>query len=127
MKSIVFFKIYNSEEFEELDVGTMEKCNNLRRKEKEYIVGLIRTDEYIFETKIIDLRDEYETSYENLKNELNIPIGSEFGFSFTYSNKTIIGTSEKNVSTSVYAEEIPIQYIDREASTSSGFINIRVW
>jgi len=124
---VVFFKIYNSEEFEELGVGTMEKCNNLRRKEKEYIVGLVRTDEYIFETKIIDLIDEYETSYENLKNELNIPIGSEFGFSFTYTNKTVIGTGEKNVSTSIYAEEIPIQYIDREASVNSGFINIQVW
>jgi len=121
-----FFKIYYSEEPLNNSAGA-SVCEGIIKSDEWATVGLIRTDEYIFETKIIDLINEYETSYGNLKNELNIPIGSEFGFSFTYTNKTVIGTSEKNVSTSVYAEEIPIQYIDREASVNSGFINIRVW
>ena len=125
---LVFFKIYNSEEFEALDEGAMEGCKELKRDEKGYIIGLVRTDEYIFEKKIIDLINEYETNYDNLKtNELKIPSGSEFGFSLIYSNETRIGTEEKNISTNIYAREIPIQYVDEEANINSGFINIKVW
>ncbi len=90
-------------------------------------VGLVRTETNIFETKIIDLINEYENNYESLKEELNIPAGSEFGFSFTYSNGTIIETQKEELSTSVYAKEIPIQYVDEEASINFGFMNIWVW
>jgi len=126
---LVFFKIYNSEEFDELDEGAMDGCKVLKRVEKGYIVGLIRTDEYIFETKVIKLIEEYESEegYESLKDELKIPLGSEFGFGLTYSNETKIGTKAQNISTNIYAKEIPIQYVDKEANINLGFINIQVW
>jgi len=126
---LVFFKIYNSEEFDELDEGAMDGCKVLKRVEKGYIVGLIRTDIYIFETKVINLTDEYkiEEGYESLKDELKIPFGSEFGFGLTYSNKTKIETKGKNISTEIYAKEIPIQYVNKEANINLGFINIQIW
>lgn len=89
--------------------------------------GLIRTETNTFETKIIDLLTEYENNYESLKEELNIPDGSEFGFSFTDSDGNIIETPREELSTSVYAKEIPIQYVDEEANICFGFINIWVW
>lgn len=122
-----FLRIYYSEEFDELTTNPGLTDCKLLKKEKDYKITLLRLDKYIFETKIIDLIDEYENNYENLKSELRIPIGSEFGFSFTYSDRTIIGTSEKNISTNIYVEEIPIQYIDKDATLSSGFINVKVW
>jgi len=124
-----FFKIYQAEEFEELGGGTFSSCKLLKYGEskKEYTIGLTRTDEYIFETKIIRLIDEYENNYEDLKDELKIPLGSEFGFSFRYDNETIIGTEEKNVSINIYSEEIPTQYIDGEANILPGFITVKVW
>lgn len=128
---LVFFKIYNSEEFEELDEEEMscDKLGVLKREDKGYIVGLVRTNVYIFEKKIIELIDAYEIEggYENLKDNLNIPLGSEFGFSLIYSNKTKIGTEEKDIPTNIYVKEIPVQYVDEESNINSGFINIQVW
>ena len=132
----VFFKIYNSEEFEELNETTISPCTELEKDEIGwgghaigYSVGLVRTDEYVFEEKIVRLIGEYEieAGYENLKDELKIPLGSEFGFGLTYSNETKIGTEEKNMSTNIYVREIPVQYVDKEANINLGFINIQVW
>ena len=122
-----FFKIYQSEEFEELETSTINPCRKLKKEDKEYSLGLTRTDGYIFEKKVTKLIEKYEEDYESLKEELNIPLGSEFGFSFTYSDGTITGTEEKDVSTSIYVAEIPMQYIDENSNLLSGFINIRVW
>jgi hypothetical protein len=116
-----FFKIYHSNEFEEVSNVGENPCDL-----KNYEKGLIRTSKYVFETKIIDLMNEYENNYETLKEELKIPLGSEFNFGFTYSNKTLI-TIEKNISTNIYAVEIPVQYVDKESNILLGSINIRIW
>jgi len=121
----VFFKIYQSEEFDVIDNGTMEDCEKLNQN--EYSIESVKGRKEIFLTKINKTKEQYEEDYENLKNELNIPEGSEFGFMFTDREEIIIETEEKNVSTSVYAEEISVLYVDREANIKSGFINIRVW
>jgi len=76
---------------------------------------------------MIEFIDEYEDRYESIKDELKIPPGSEFGFSLIYSNQTRIGTEQKEISTNIYSEEIPVQYVDRQANINSGFINILVW
>ena len=118
-----FFKIYNSSEFQEInpDDGS---CKTLF-EERDYTLGLIRTEIYFFESRIISLTKEYKNDYEGLKERLEMP--SEFDFSFLYENGTIIKTSDKDPSTDVYATEFPIQYIDKNASIRSGFINLRVW
>jgi len=122
-----FFKVYDSPEFEELEkVVGISGCKFLENG-KDYTIGLIRTSKYLFESKILNLMDEYNIGYEGLKEELKIPPGSEFGFSLTYDNGTIIRTEEKNISISIYAKEIPIRYIDDKANINFGFMNIRVW
>ena len=118
-----FLKFYYSDELGSspaFEGGGCEPITNI-------IVGLIKTETRIFETIIEDLIKQYDDYYELLKEELKIPAGSEFGFSFTYSDGTIIGTEEKEISTSIYAEEILIQYIDEEANILSGLLNIKVW
>lgn len=121
-----FFRLYHSEEFDELG-EVITSCRSLQKEEGDYMVGLIRKDKYIFEKKIIELINEYETDYENLKDDLNVAPGTEFGFSFTYNNETMIGTGGKKISTNVYSKEIPIQYIDENKNILSGFITINVW
>jgi len=121
-----FFKIYSSEEFEELETSEINPCKTLK-KDDGYSLGLTRKDKYIFEKRVIGLIERYNEEYESLKEELKIPLGSEFGFSFAYSNGTITGTEEKEISANIYADEIPMQYIDEDANILSGFINIRVW
>lgn len=130
----VFFKIYNSEEFEELNQTTEFFCTELGRDEigwgghpNGYNVGLVRSETYLFEEKIIELIEDYNSNYTELKSSLNIPAGSEFGFGITYSNQTKKATEEKNISTNIYVKEIPIQYVNKEANINLGYMNIQIW
>lgn len=115
-----FFKVYYSKE--PFLNFSMKKSNCISPS-----IDLVRTKEYIYESKIISLINEYNLEYNSLKESLGIPIGSEFGFSFKNASSGVIGTEEKNISISVYAEEIPIQYIDSKADILPGFITIKVW
>jgi len=123
-----FFSIRISEEFPITppDPGTFVNCENLN-EENGYTIGAIRTEKYIFESKIGELKKEYETDYIGLKNKLKVSDENRFGFSFTYTNATVIKTKDVNVSIDVYAEETPIQYIDKNASIVSGLLGIRIW
>jgi len=121
-----FFKIYYSEESLNNNAEDIGSCARTV-KEEEYTIGLIRTTKYIFESRIIELINDSKSDYVGVKEELKVPIGNEFDFSFRYSNGTTIGTGEKTITTSIYAEETPIQYIDKKANTNPGFINIRIW
>jgi hypothetical protein len=120
-----FFKIYYSEE-ELNNSAEFNVCQKIIGS-GEMTFGQIKTRKHIFESKIISLINEYDKEYGGLKEELKIPLGSEFGLSFTYSNETVIETSEGDILTNVYSEEVPIQYIDEKASTNAGFMSVRVW
>jgi len=122
------FKAYYSSEFDlgEDDIGL---CDPLELG-TTYNISLFKTTDEIFESKILNVSDSLEddSNYEALKNKLNIGVGDEFGFVFRNESKGIVtGTEEKDVSTDVFVEEIPIQYLDSEANIKSGFLSIKVW
>lgn len=121
----VFLKIYNSDEF----VGLIEKSpvNCQLLSSTEYKIELLTSNEYISKTKAEKLINDYPGEYGNLKEEFGIPEGSDFGFGFIYNNESVIETESKNVSRSVYAENIPIRYLDNNANILSGFIKIKIW
>ncbi|MBD3247201.1 hypothetical protein GF378_01115 [Candidatus Pacearchaeota archaeon] len=124
-----FFKIYYSGEFSntETENACSGSTHEILAEEREYNRGLVRTEEHIFETKILEMIENFESNYSEIKNTLNIAPGSEFGFAFVNSEDNEISTPEKNVSMNVYVEQIPIQYIDSEANIKPGYLNIRVW
>ncbi len=117
-----FFKIYYSEE-EFKDYSSSFTCSNT----EIIIVSSLKTEKKIFETKIVSFISLYESNYGEIKEVLKIPSGDEFSFSFTYSNGTVISPIEENPSVNIYAENINIQYIDKEANINSGILTIRVW
>ena len=119
-----FFKVRISEEFDSIGPGGPSGCGDLNEG-SGYNIGLIRTDKYVFESKVGESMEEYKNDYEGIKDILKV--SDEFGFGFTYANDTVIKTEDVNVPISVFAREIPIQYIDEEASIVSGLINIRIW
>lgn len=121
-----FFKIYYSEEPLDNSAGS-SICGGILKGDEVALFGQIKTRKHIFESKIISSINEYDVGYDGLKEGLKIPSGSEFGFSFTYSDGAIISTDEKEVLTNVYAKETPIQYIDEKANINAGFISVRVW
>ena len=119
-----FLKIYGSEEFGSLNEKSTLGCELLGT---EYKIKLLKSSEYISKTKVEELKDGYLDEYESLKEELNVPEGSDFGFGFIYNDGTIIETESKNVSRSVYVEEVPVRYLDGEANILSGYIKIKIW
>ena len=123
--SDLLLKVRVSKEFDPIGPPGPSGCTNVN--ENGYTIGLIRTDEYVFESKVGELMEEYKNNYSGVKDVLKVSSEDEFGFSFTYANDTVIKTEEVNVSISVFAKEIPIQYIDKNAGKMSGLINIRIW
>ena len=142
--SDVFYRLYNSEEFETLseefsggctgvtDCDSDPICQSLENEDEGYyvgdiFVGLVKESEKIFLSKIDDFFVNYTDDYDSLKNELKISPGTEFGFSFTYNNNTIVKTEEKETTENIYVREVPIEYLDPDANILTGFINIKVW
>lgn len=119
-------KVYYSTEFSEIDGGL--GCVDL--SEEDYEFGLVRTQEYVFDSKIINFSVFVNSSegYESIKEKYNIPSGSEFGFAFEDGDRNlIVETQEREVSTDIYVDEIAIQYINQEADIRPGFIRVKVW
>jgi len=120
-----FFRIYYSEEFISEEASRQE-CVEL--KKEGYTIGLVRTEKYLFKTKIEEFKDRMKLNYDLIKEELKIPLGNDFGFSLTQGGKEILSTEDsETIPTNIYAREIPIQYVDKEAKIFPGFITIKVW
>lgn len=122
----LFFKIYYSPEFEKIPEESITSCS-LVPFEGGYEIGSLNSGKYIFEKDMYWLVDYYKMYYDKLKSELRISPGNEFGFEFVLSNGTRIIAVGDLPTQNIYAEEIPVQYIDEEANILSGFINVKVW
>jgi disulfide oxidoreductase YuzD len=118
-----FFRIYHSPKFPLLE----EAYNCTMINEGEYQRGLIKVDNYIFKESVESLKDYYETNYEELKEELKLSPADEFWFGFTESDGTKIEPEQEVLSENVYADEIPVQYIDENINIQSGYLNVKVW
>lgn len=126
MTSLLFFKIYSSPEFEKIPETAIPSCS-LVPFNGGYEIGSLNSGKYIFEKNMYALAEYYGLYYEKLKSELRISPGDEFGFEFTLSNGTKISAMGNLPTQNIYAEDIPVQYVDDEANILSGFINIKVW
>ncbi|MCK9568225.1 hypothetical protein M0R72_04705 [Candidatus Pacearchaeota archaeon] len=126
MKTDLFFKIYSSPEFEKIPEEIISSCSVIPFG-GGYEIGSLNSGEYIFEKNIFFLIEYYRTHYDELKTGLKISPGNEFGFEFTLSNGTKVSAIGDLPTQNIYAEDIPVQYIDDEANILSGFINVKVW
>lgn len=120
-----FFKIYSSAEFPKLAETSMS-CQEVPF-ENGYVIGSWNAGSYIFENNIYYLVGQYNEDYEKVKSGLGISPGNEFSFEFILSNGTRVGVEGDIPTMNIYAEDVPVQYIDDNANTLSGFINIKVW
>jgi len=92
------------------------------------VTNFVKTESQILLSGIIALKDSYETDYEQLKTDLNLPDGSDFTFSFELANGTIIEPTGVTIpSTDVYATTFPLEYLDSDANPQIGFLTIKVW
>jgi hypothetical protein len=122
----VRLKIYYSEKF--VDGVASLGCTLI--SEDSYEFGLVRTLEYVFNYSIVNFSQHISNAenYEAVKARFNIAASDNFGFVFEDGERNIIvQTQEQEVSTDIYVEEVPIQYVDNEANIKPGFLKIKVW
>jgi hypothetical protein len=101
-------------------------CTELNEGE-DYTIGVVKTQKYLFEIKMIELIGEYSTKYEDLKTELNILEGMDFGYGIILSNGTTIETNGEDPSTNIYIQQTPIQYISLNGDILTGYIKTKIW
>ena len=120
IKDDVFFKFYFSDEF-----TNDFQCDAT----KDYEIGLVRTQNYILESKILKLNENYNVDYNNLKNNLGIPEANDFEFSFLDDSKVIIteAKSKETPPTEVFAELVPINYLNKDAEIKTGYLRVAIW
>ena len=121
----IFFRVYASPKLDRLEEKAMD-CFPMD-SERYYSLGSTTTTRYIFEKEMYRFIDYYNADYDKLKREFKISPGTEFGFDFIQSNETIIKIGTPPSTANVFAEEIPVRYVDNQANILSGFINIKVW
>ena len=117
-----FIKIYSSDSFDSLE-SSSSSCQPLQIT-TNYQLGMTKTKEYYFETKMFDLLNE---DYENLRSVLGIPESIEFGYGIKLANGTTFETEEGDLLTNIYVKETPIEYIDSEGNMLLGFLRIKTW
>lgn len=121
-----FFRVYYSEEFSPTS-GSLSGCDSLSEG-GGYDIGLLKTNDEIFESKIKSLIQDYKNNLDGLKEVLDFPDTNEFGLNFTYSNGTSISVGQEEVvGTSVFVGDRQIQYISESGLKEIGKLNVRVW
>jgi hypothetical protein len=120
-----FLKVHYSPILGEAEPTSLS-CTELQEGE-DYIIGLVKTHKYLFEIKMIELIEDYASQYENLKTELNILEGMEFGYGIILSNGTTIETKAEEPSTNIYIQQTPIQYVNRNGEIVPGYIKTKIW
>ncbi|MEK6898333.1 MAG: hypothetical protein AABX28_03175 [Nanoarchaeota archaeon] len=121
-------KIYYSQKITSNEESSISGCKNIDND--RIIRGEIREETWIFESGITSLIDRYEADCgESLKTEFGVSEGSNFWFSFELADETIIQPACREIpnTLNVYAARVPVVYLDENANTLSGFINLIVW
>lgn len=114
-----FVKIFSSEEkfnTNSFSCGVFTSVSN-------YTIKSIVKEKQFFETRIVN----GITNFLDLKNNITVTQGNDWNMDFEYNNGTIISSGVIDTLREVYSEEIPIVYVDKNASLLSGKLRIKVW
>ena len=127
-EEIDFLKIYYSKEnITKKEIINFEECLGIENIANEYTPSIALTKQIVFENKLTNLIERYNESYSELKEEFHIPSNTDFSFSFTLVNDTVITTEEAEVLANVFSGEYLIPYLDAGANTIFGTLKIKIW
>ena len=118
-----FLKIYSSNKF----ASSNFLCDPAQNG---YKIGLVRTQNYAFQSEFLKLNDSYNKNYENLKRIFGIPEANDFEFSFLDDSKISITEAKFKKETpqaEVLAEIIPITYFAEDSEIKNGYIRVVLW
>lgn len=128
-KDNTFFRIYQSQKFSGLTTNPISGCFMVKNTEisSQYQIGTVYSGSYAFESSVRELIEQYEANYTALKQNLQIAPESEFSFYVILSNGSLIQTNQAINAKNIYAQETPIQYVDKDANIQSGYIITKIW
>lgn len=119
-----FFKIYSSNGFDDVNYESIS-CESMTEG-SDYTIARTKKQYYVFESKVADLISDY-SNYNSFKESLNLPNGTDVGFSFELENGTIISTNETSVTTNIFVKEKSVEYLDENSNVLSGKLKTRIW
>jgi len=122
------FKIYYSNEvFIPKEISSKTTCAQLGSG--DYEIKSVREEEHPFFTKALKLGlnvSNSEEPHKELGKKLNVPAGTEFSIQIINETGTVVLGEGINLSTEVYSQEIPIEYVDIYANVRQGRIRVGV-
>jgi len=120
-----FFRIFYSSGFLAGAGRGVGECKQLTPE--DYTLGSTKINSYVYEERIYELFEFYDTNYSVLKEDLGVSLDNNFGLSFINSLGVDNPRGFEEFSGNVYIEEILLQYYDSQANVQSGSIKVRVW
>jgi len=115
-----FFKIYESNAIDQQETS-LGSCTT-----SVYELGLVRTEEKIFEKNILGVVNDYQASYDQIRQNIGLTNG-DFGFDFIYENGTIVSRGESSQTTGVYTKQSSFNYLDINLNNRQGSMVIKTW
>jgi hypothetical protein len=124
-----FFRLYESPKFTGLTTNRLSGCFMIKNTEisSDYDIGTVYSGSYAFESMIRELTEQYISNYSSVKESLKISPASEFSFYVILSNGSRIEASQPTNAKNIYAQETPIQYVDKDANIQAGYIITKIW
>ena len=124
-KERFYWVLYSSEFF----VPDLVSCSNPKAliPEDMYKIGFVTKKNYVFAKKAGEFIEEYNLDYNSQKERLGVLGGIEYGFGFKGESGNLIETNFRNVTTDIYIEEIPTEYIDSDGALKFGYVYVKVW
>jgi len=121
-----FFYIYSSEEFNENAHFT--SCTKLQLGQN-YTAGLLLNRSLISNRSLFLFKNQYESSYSELKSSLKVPPSENFLVTFRDTqNNILMNTSRiRSANIKVSASDTPVTVIDENGGMNYALMHIEVW
>lgn len=131
-KTKTVIRLYNSSSFKEVTPPSGSfPYGHCAIPDVTYTLGYTNTREVVMDSKLKTLIEFYNRNdpflgYIPLKDKFGLI--SDFGFNFTYQNRTTVGTTKQvSQSRAVEVLEVPILYASPSRIIESGSLNVRIW
>jgi hypothetical protein len=96
---------------------------------ENYSLGIYSEESMIIMSKVIDLKNNYDSNYKELKKSWGIT--NDFSFNFKYLNGSLANelTVEKETPTKLerQSDDIPVRVIDERGVIIEMILNLRIW
>ena len=126
-----FFFIYSNEYFDTDVLFDTSNCQNLKKEDKDYLIGLVRTYSMTSYDKLVSLWGNCSdlNNYINIKTNFGIPGSKDFAFSVrdTVGKVILNKTRESPKGTNVLAKNELIQLVYNDGRMEYAVVNIQVW